>query len=92
VARKTYTPDQRAEAIALSRIVGAREAGRQLGIDWRTVRSWAMEAGDAPDKALAPASWSALLDVALARVTSMVASGRLSPDSHSFGRALAPPG
>ena len=79
MARKTYTPDQRAEAIALSRIIGAREAGRQLGIDWRTVRSWAMDAGDAPDKAVDKASWSALMDVALAKVTSMVASGRLSP-------------
>lgn len=39
-ANRTYTPEQRAEAIGLALVVGPLEAGKQLGISHRTVSSW----------------------------------------------------
>jgi transposase-like protein len=42
---RTYTPEQRAEALQLVAEVGAAEVGRRLDIPGATIRAWARKAG-----------------------------------------------
>ena len=46
--RKAYTTAQKQEAVALARVMGAEAAGKQLGIDPRTIVKWVSQAGDRP--------------------------------------------
>jgi len=43
--QRTYTPEQREEALRLIAEVGPAEAARQLGLKSGTLRSWASRAG-----------------------------------------------
>lgn len=45
MTRRRYTPEQRAEAVALYREHGPREAARRLGFDAGTIVGWAKAAG-----------------------------------------------
>lgn len=77
--RKAYTAAQKAEAVALAIVVGAEGAAEQLGMDVRTVRKWAGQAGKGPELAAPAGGWAALLDLAMAKVTSALASGKVRP-------------
>jgi hypothetical protein len=68
----------RAEAVALARIVGAQEAARRLGLDIRSVRGWSQAQGVTTADVIDPDMLAAAADLALARVTSEVASGKLT--------------
>lgn len=43
--RRTYTPEQREEALRLYADLGPAETGRQMGIPSNTIRQWARRAG-----------------------------------------------
>ena len=73
--RVAYTIAQKHEAVALAVVVGAEAAADQLGIDVRSVRKWAEAAGHRPE--LEVDDWQALHDLAVARTTAAVASGKL---------------
>lgn len=45
MSRRTYTPEQRAEALALYEEHGPREAARRCGIDATNITRWAKAAG-----------------------------------------------
>jgi transposase-like protein len=45
MARRSYTQEQRAEALKLYQEVGPSEAGRRLDIPNATIRQWAKRAG-----------------------------------------------
>lgn len=47
---RSYTDDQRAEALRLYRDVGAAEAGRRCEIPSATIRSWARRGGVSPER------------------------------------------
>lgn len=49
-----HRPEVRGEAIALARIVGSEAAGEKLGIPYRTIRRWMVDAGLAPELDLPP--------------------------------------
>ena len=49
--QRTYTPEQRAEALRLYREVGPSEAGSRLDIAPSTVRKWAQRAGASAPRA-----------------------------------------
>jgi hypothetical protein len=87
--RKAYTLQQKAEAIALAAIVGSEAAAEQLGMDPRSVRKWASQAGRAPELSAKPDQWSRLHDLAMARVTSDLASGRMKPRDVAVVAAIA---
>lgn len=74
-----YTGPQKAEAVALARVVGAEIAADQLGIDPRSVLEWMRKAGEGPWDDAPPGGWRDLMSLALARTTAAVASGKLSP-------------
>ncbi len=46
--RIAYTATQKAEAVALARVVGAQEAANRLGMEVRAVRNWSKAAGVSP--------------------------------------------
>ena len=48
-ANRTYTPEQRAEAVALALVVGPNVAADQLGIPRRTVAAWRSGERQAPE-------------------------------------------
>jgi hypothetical protein len=75
----TYTLQQKAEAVALASVLGAEGASEQLGIDVRTVRSWAAKAGKGPELAVPTSAWQKLLDLAMARVGSALSTGNVRP-------------
>lgn len=45
MGRRTYTPEQKAEALALYAEIGGAEAARRTGISKGTLQSWAHRAG-----------------------------------------------
>ena len=77
--RKAYSLQQKAECVALARIVGSTEAARQLGIDRRTVISWMHHAGGPPELLGDSATWTRLFDLAAAKVEKELTSGKLHP-------------
>lgn len=68
---------QKHEAVALGRVMGAVAAAEALGWDRRTVRGWMADAGVAPDLADPGDGWQSLHDLAIAKTTAAVASGKL---------------
>lgn len=76
--RVTYSPERKAEAVALAAVVGAEVAGQQLGIDHRTIRRWAEAAGSSVADTIDAPSWERLGALALARAEAMVATGKLT--------------
>lgn len=75
--RKAYGPAAKMEAITLSSVVGADQAGSQLGIDPRTIRIWSAAAGRRPELDGEPDRWRELRDLAIAKVTADVAAGKV---------------
>jgi hypothetical protein len=51
MARRSYTDEQRGDALKLYQQVGPAEAGRRLGIPSTTVRQWAKRAGASSPRA-----------------------------------------
>jgi hypothetical protein len=51
MARRSYTDEQRSDALKLYQAVGPAEAGRRLGIPSTTVRQWAKRAGASSPRA-----------------------------------------
>jgi hypothetical protein len=76
--RIAYSSAQKREAVALARITGAEAAAASLGIDPRTVRKWAAQAGDAPGLEGNAAAWQRAFDLAHAKVEGILASGKAS--------------
>lgn len=77
--RKAYTAAQKAEAIALGVVMGAEGAAESLGMDPRTVRKWMAKAGKAPEIEAPETGWRSLLELAQAKVTTALTSGKVSP-------------
>lgn len=75
--RISYSPAQKIEAVALARVVGAEAAADEMALDPRTVRKWQAEAGVPPSLDVEGGTWQALHDLAVAKTTSAVASGKL---------------
>lgn len=76
--RVTYNTQQKLEAVALGRVIGSDAAGKQLGIDPRTIVKWMSKAGDVPELAGNPGQWQRLLDLAQARTEAALATGRVT--------------
>ena len=74
--KNVYTAAQKAEAVAYARIEGWRNAAQRLGIDPRTVREWSVDAGVPLE--LNPDALAAAGDLALAKITNEIASGKLT--------------
>lgn len=64
VARRTWTPEQRANALAIYRDHGPAEASRRTGIPGGTIASWANRAGVQTE---APAKTAAAVEAAKAK-------------------------
>lgn len=79
----------RAEAIALAAIVGVEPAAEAMGIDKRSVRTWTEQAGRAPELVAKPDEWKRLHDLAIAKVTSDLASGKMRPRDVAVVAAIA---
>ena len=76
---RAYSPEFRRAAVALGRAVGADIASRELGITGKdTLRNWMLKAGDPPELAGEPDDWRTLSEIALARATALVATGKLT--------------
>lgn len=75
--RRSATIAQMTEAVALASVVGADRAASDLGWDPRTVRKWQAKAGHRPELDGDSDQLQALADLALARVTSDVAGGKI---------------
>jgi hypothetical protein len=67
MTRRTYTDQQRAEALELHRQHGPREAARQTGIPTATIASWARRGGVQTDTDAAVAHVRARTEAAKAR-------------------------
>lgn len=87
--RKAYTAAQKVEAIALAAVIGSKAAGKQLGIDWRTIRGWSGLAGSKPADAIEQATWQSLADLSIAKVQALVAAGKLRPVELATTAAIA---
>jgi hypothetical protein len=87
--RVAYTEAQKAEAVALSRVVGVDLASEQLGIDFRTIRKWATLAGEAPDVAAPRDVWQRLLRLAGSKTEAALNSGKMSPAQMATIAAIA---
>lgn len=74
--RVAYSAAEKAEAVALARIVGAQEAANRLGMEVRAVRNWSKAAGVTPD--VDPDMLADAHGLALAKVTAEIASGKLT--------------
>lgn len=75
---RKITPAEKAEAIALGAVLGADEAGAQLGIDPDSIRRWSKAAGRNPADTIEAPSWQRLGALALARAEKLVAEGKMS--------------
>lgn len=75
--RVAYSQNQIAEALALSDLVGAERTSKDLGIHPDTVRRWRQRAGRSPDMLVATDELERAYQMALARVSADLASGRL---------------
>lgn len=73
--RIAYSIAQKAEAVALVRVVGAEAAAQQLGIARTTLVKWTTLAGHRPE--IDTDGWQGLHDLAVAKTTAAVASGSL---------------
>src|SRR6188472_3971409 len=73
---RKHSPELRAEAIALARVMGAEAAGKQLGIDHRRIVVWAQETGQPLGLELPASTWEILRDLAVTKTTSLIASGK----------------
>jgi transposase-like protein len=87
--RKAYTTAQKQEAVALARVMGAEAAGKQLGIDPRTIVKWVSQAGDRPELDGDAGTWQRLFDLAHARTEAALASGKLSAQATATVMAIA---
>jgi transposase-like protein len=87
--RKAYTTAQKQEAVALARVMGAEAAGKQLGIDPRTIVKWMSQAGDRPELDGDAGTWQRLFDLAHARTEAALASGKLSAQATATVMAIA---
>jgi hypothetical protein len=63
----------------LARVAGAEAAGQSLGIDPRTIRRWAAQAGDAPELDGSAEGWQRLLDLAQSRVAVALTADKVRP-------------
>jgi hypothetical protein len=86
---KAYSRTQIAEAIALGRVIGSEAAGKQLGIQPRTIRGWMAKAGDPPELQGDGPSWARLHSLAMARAEAMLTSGKLSAVASATVAAIA---
>lgn len=77
--RVAYSRERMAEAVALGQVIGADAAAAQLGMGAKAIRVWSAKAGKGPEMVLEPDAWKRLLDLAIAKVTSAVASGKMRP-------------
>ena len=77
--RVSYTEAQKREAAALADVVGSEEAASQLGMDYRTVQRYQRAYGKPPGAKPDVDGWQRLMDLALAKTTAAVASGKLHP-------------
>jgi hypothetical protein len=81
MARTAYSSADRAAAVTLARVIGAEAASKQLRLetakpyDKRSIRGWMAEFPDLPIEA---SDWRKPADLALARATSMIATGRMT--------------
>jgi hypothetical protein len=76
--RKRYTPEQMREAVALARVASAEVAAETLGMDVRTVRKWLSAAGDPPELQGSASQWSQALELAQAKLSAKLASGKVT--------------
>lgn len=88
--RRTYTPEQREEALYLYVQVGPAEAARRTGIPAKTIASWAGRSGmqsDAPEKTEAAVAAASLT---IAQRKQALASGLLDDIEMLRARMRAP--
>lgn len=77
--RRSYSPAQQAEAVALARSGGAELAAQQMGMDPRYVRKLLAKAGDPPELDGTADGWQRLLTLAQAKVESALLNPKLHP-------------
>src|SRR5262245_60102209 len=87
--RKQYTPQQRAEIVALAVVAGAETAATKHGADVRSVRKWMVAAGHTPASLVEPAGWRQLLDLAQAQVAGALAAGNVRAKDAAVIAAIA---
>jgi transposase-like protein len=76
--RVAYSREQKHEAIALGRTMGAEAAAEQLHILPRTIRKWMEAAGDPPELAGNASVWQRHFDLASARVERFLTTGKVT--------------
>lgn len=86
---RKYSLETRAEAVALAAVAGVEAAADSMGIDRRTVRTWCEQAGHAPELVAEPDAWKRLHDLAIAKVTGDLASGKMRPRDMAVVAAIA---
>jgi hypothetical protein len=86
---RTYTAEQRVEAVALAASVGPVEAARRLGYPRRTVASWTHTPAASPIIAAAEDAIAARLRTAHAEAMEAVLAGIRDPKSRLLDRARA---
>ena len=77
--RRSYSPAQQAEAVALARSGGAELAATQTGMGVRYVRKLLEMAGDPPELDGTADGWQRLLTLAQAKVESALLNPKLHP-------------
>lgn len=77
--RRSYSPAQQAEAVALARSGGAELAATTMGMDVRYVRKLLAKAGDPPELDGTADGWQRLLTLAQAKVESALLNPKLHP-------------
>lgn len=86
---KAYTTQQKLEAIALGRVMGAESAGKQLHVDPRTIVKWMRDAGDPPIIEGTQHQWRQQFDVAHARLMERLTGPRVTVAELATAKGIA---
>jgi hypothetical protein len=87
MTRTTYTPEQKAEAVALATTIGPLRAGKRLGIPPRNVARWTHEPAASPIIARVEADIAERLERAHAKALAAVEAGLDDPNARLSDKA-----